>query len=77
MDSIEKGCSTHFAQHNIKELHNTSRNPSETNPYSQEPCQHATAKQKLQATTVILRLGFTYYKMMNAPNSTTISNFQF
>ena len=36
-------------------LHNTSRNPSETNPYPQEPCQHATAKQKLyQATTMIL-----------------------
>ena len=50
------------------ELHNTSRNPSETNLYPQEPCQHATAKQKLhQATTVILRLDFTYYKMMNAP----------
>ena len=60
------------------ELHNTSRNPSETNLYPQEPYQHVTAKQKLhQATTVILRLDFTYYKMMNAPNSTTISNFQF
>ena len=60
----------------IIELHSTSRNPSETNPYPQEPCQHATAKQKLhQTTTVILRLDFTYYKMMNAPNSTTISNF--
>ena len=60
------------------ELHNTSRNPSETNPYPQEPCQHATAKQKYQqSTTVILRLDFTYYKMMNAPNSTTVSNFQF
>ena len=43
-----------------------------------EPYQHVTAKQKLhQATTLILRLDFTYYKMMNAPNSTTISNFQF
>ena len=30
-----------------------------------------------QSTTVILRLDFTYYKMMKAPNSTTISNFQF
>ena len=60
------------------ELHNTFRNPSETNPYPQEPCQHATAKQKShQSTTVTLRLDFTYYKMMNAPNSTTISNFQF
>ena len=49
------------------ELHNTSRNPSETNLYPQEPYQHVTAKQKLhQATTVILRLDFTYYKMMNA-----------
>ena len=36
------------------ELHNTSRNPFETNLYPQEPCQHVTAKQKLhQATTVI------------------------
>ena len=52
------------------ELHNTSRNPSATNPYPQEPCQHATAKQKSQqSTTVILRLDFIYYKMMNAPNS--------
>ena len=63
MGSLEKGCSTHFAQHNIKELHNTFQNPSETNPYPQEPCQHATAKQKLhQATTVILRLDFTFTK---------------
>ena len=60
------------------ELHNTSRNPCETNPKPQEPCQHVIAKQKShQSTTVILRLDFTYYEMMNAPNSTTISNFQF
>ena len=40
------------------ELHNTSRNPSETNPYPQEPCQHATAKQKLhQATTCDSAIG--------------------
>ena len=60
------------------ELHNTSRNPSETNPYPEELCQHVIAKQKSQQiTTVILRLDYTHYKMMNAPNSTTISNFQF
>ena len=48
------------------------------NPYPQESCQHATKKQKSQqSTTVILPLDFTYSKMMNAPNSTTISNFQF
>ena len=29
------------------------------------------------SSTVILQLEFTYYKMINAPNSTTISNFQF
>ena len=58
-----------IAQHIPKSIRNKS--------IPQEPCQHATAKQKLhQATTVILRLDFTYYKMMNAPNSTTISNFQ-
>ena len=61
-----------IAQHIPKSIRNKST------VYPQEPCQHATAKQKLhQATTVILRLDFTYYKMMNAPNSTTISNFQF
>ena len=44
----------------------------------QKPCQHVIAKQKShQSTRVILRLDFTYYKMMNKPNSTTISNFQF
>ena len=59
-------------------LHNTSRNPSERSPYPQEPCQHATIKQKSQqSTTVTLRLDFAYYKMMNAPNFITISNFQF
>ena len=30
-----------------------------------------------QSTIVILRLDFTYYKMINVPNFTTISNFQF
>ena len=60
------------------ELHNTSQNPSETNPYPQKPNQHATAKQKSQQSKiVILQLDFSYYKMTNAPNSTTISNFQF
>ena len=67
-----------YLQECVIELHNTSQNPPETNPYPQEPCQHVTAKQKLyKSTTVISRLDFTYYKMMNAPNSTTISNFQF
>ena len=32
------------------ELHYTSRNPSETNLYPQEPCQHATAKQKTSSS---------------------------
>ena len=60
------------------ELHNTSRNPSEISAYPQESCQHAIANQKFhRSTTVILRLDFTYYKMMNVPNSTMISNFQF
>ena len=60
----------------MMELYNTSQNPFETCPYPQESCQHATAKQKLhQSTTVTLRLDFIYYKMMNAPNSTTIQQF--
>ena len=60
------------------ELHIASRNPSKTNPYPQEFCQQVIAKQKShQSTTVIMRLDFTYYKMMNVPNSTIISNFQF
>ena len=70
-------CAVHLKDCTIK-LHNTSQNPSERNPYFQEPCQHVIAKQKFhQSTTVIMQSDFTYYKMMNAPNSTTISNFQF
>ena len=53
-------------------------NPSETNPYTQESYQYATAKQKSQPFIIkILRLDFTWYKMMSASNSTTIKNFQF
>ena len=60
----------------MMELYNTSQNSFETSPYPQESCQHATAKQKFhQSTTVALRLDFIYYKMMNAPNSTTIQQF--
>ena len=40
----------HFKECMI-ELHNTSRNPSETNPYPQKPCQHVTAKQIFHQST--------------------------
>ena len=36
------------------ELHSTSRNPSETNSYPQEPCQHVSPKQKSQQSTTVI-----------------------
>ena len=47
---VTAGTSTAHLKDCMIELHNTSRNPSETNPYPQELCQPATAKQKKIST---------------------------